>query len=105
MYIGVRRANLFNELASSSELSLRTFCIFLRELSSLPRSHVADARDVLEELSGESERPMIISMTTTARCPPKRTPASVASGELIPTSPQGKWRAGRAGPSETRRSP
>jgi hypothetical protein len=46
-----------------SELSPRTFCTFLRELSSRRRT----PRILLEELSGLSERPMIIRMTTTSR--------------------------------------
>ena len=47
----------------------RTFCIFRRELSSLRRtvSRRRTARNVLEELSGVSERRMIIPMTTTGR--------------------------------------
>ena len=47
----------------------RTFCTFRRELSSVQRtgSRRRTARNVLEELSGVSERPMIIPMTTTGR--------------------------------------
>jgi hypothetical protein len=43
-------------------------------LSSLRRtvSRSADARDLLEELSGVSERPMIIPMTTTTARPQQR---------------------------------
>lgn len=46
-----------------SELSPRTFCTVSRELSSRRRT----PRIVLEELSGVSERPMIIRMATTSR--------------------------------------
>src|SRR5438132_2794995 len=47
----------------AAELSLRTFCTFPRELSSRRRT----LPNVLEELSGMRERPMIMSMPTTAR--------------------------------------
>ena len=46
-----------------AELYPRTFCTFLRELSSRRRT----PRILLEELSGLSEWPMIIRMTTTSR--------------------------------------
>jgi hypothetical protein len=48
---------------------LRTFCTFRGELSSLPRtpSRRRTARNVIEELSGVSERPMIFPVTTTGR--------------------------------------
>jgi hypothetical protein len=49
--------------ACLSELSVRTFCIFPRELSSRQRT----LSIVLEELSGAREGPMIISMPHTAR--------------------------------------
>ena len=47
----------------TARLSPRTFCKFLRELSSRRRT----PRIVLEELRGVSQRPMIIRMTTTSR--------------------------------------
>jgi len=58
-----------SDLGFRAELPPRTFCTFLRELSSLrrPVSRRPTARNVLEELSGTSERPMIIPMTTTGR--------------------------------------
>jgi hypothetical protein len=46
-----------------AELPPRTFCTFLRELSRRRRT----PRILLEELSGLSERPMIIRMTTVSR--------------------------------------
>ena len=51
----------------SAELPPRTFCTFLRELSSRRQHTPTDARILLEELSGLSERPMIIRMTTASR--------------------------------------
>jgi hypothetical protein len=53
----------------ATELPPRTFCIFRRELSSFRRtiSRRRTARNVLEELSGVSERRMTIPMTTTGR--------------------------------------
>jgi hypothetical protein len=48
---------------SSAELSAATFCTFLRELSSRPRTFPT----VFEELSGGRKRPMIRSMPTTGR--------------------------------------
>ena len=52
-----------------AELSPQTLCTFRRELSSLRRtvSRRRMAREALEELSGGSERPMFISMTTSGR--------------------------------------
>jgi hypothetical protein len=47
----------------SAELAARTFCTFLRELSSLRRMFPT----VFEELSGGRKRPMIRSMPTTGR--------------------------------------
>jgi hypothetical protein len=61
-----KAAEFANHLGGSTlgaELSPRTCCTFLRELSSRRRKH----RIVLEELSDASERPMIIRMTTTSR--------------------------------------
>lgn len=56
------RAHLFG----APELPLRTFCTVRRESS--PRRQLADGcRILLEELSGLSERPMIIRMTAPAR--------------------------------------
>ena len=54
---------------NNAELSPRTFCTFRRELSSLRRTVLRrrTAGHVLEELSGVSERPMIIWMTATPR--------------------------------------
>src|SRR2546428_1125217 len=63
-----RSAEIFSRVVSTAH-SPRTFCTFRRELSSLRRtvSRRRSARNVLEELSGVSERPIIIPMTTTAR--------------------------------------
>ena len=47
----------------AAELSPRTFCTFLRELSSRRRT----ARILFEGLSRLSQRPMIIRMTTASR--------------------------------------
>jgi hypothetical protein len=47
----------------TTKRSAPTFCTFLRELSSRRRTHGI----VLEELSGVSQGPMIIRMTTTSR--------------------------------------
>ena len=53
----------------TAELSPPTFRTFRRELSSVWRtvSHPRTARNVLEELSSVTERPMIVPVTTTGR--------------------------------------
>src|SRR6266851_9543452 len=91
-----------------AELPPRTFCTFRRELSSLQRtiSRRRTARNVLEELSGVSERPMIIPMTTTGR-PQQRYDhrprnlvqrtgdVTIATDRGVPRSTARGWLAGR----------
>jgi hypothetical protein len=67
--VEVPHETVLSQVSRVAELSPRTLCTFRRELSSQRRtvSRGRTASNVREELSGVSEQPMIIAMTTTGR--------------------------------------